>query len=133
MLLADKDHVFFEYTAKETSEAVRLMFQGYDGYVQADAKSVYDVLFREPGDNDAANDQDDGAPRPEWRIWGHCRRRILGGHRGQERRRPERPGADRPGLRARRLLACRHLRSRSSASATRPSAPPPRRILQVGS
>jgi transposase len=48
VLIADREHVFFEYTAKETSAFVEEMFAGYSGYVQADAKSVYDVLFREP-------------------------------------------------------------------------------------
>jgi hypothetical protein len=44
--IADRDHVFFEYTPKETSAAVAEMFRGFTGYVQADAKSVFDVLFR---------------------------------------------------------------------------------------
>jgi transposase len=48
VLIADRDHIFFEYTPKETSASVAEMFRGYSGYVQADAKSVYDVLFREP-------------------------------------------------------------------------------------
>ena len=48
MLLADRDHIFFEFKAKETSAEVRAMFRGFDGYVQADAKSVYDALFRPP-------------------------------------------------------------------------------------
>ena len=51
--IADRDHVFFEYTPKETSAAVGEMFSGFSGYVQADAKSVYDILFlaarRSPG------------------------------------------------------------------------------------
>jgi hypothetical protein len=46
--IADRDHVFFEYTPKETSISIEEMFRGYSGYIQADAKSVYDVLFREP-------------------------------------------------------------------------------------
>ena len=75
MHIADRDHVFFEYTAKENSDAVRAMFRGYSGYVQADAKSVYDVLFREP-DDDATNDQDDGALRHEVGCFAHCRRRT---------------------------------------------------------
>ncbi len=73
--IADRDHVFFEYTAKENSDAVRAMFRGYSGYVQADAKSVYDVLFREP-DDDATNDQDDGALRHEVGCFAHCRRKF---------------------------------------------------------
>jgi transposase len=46
--IADRDHVFFEYTPQETSAAVGEMFKGFSGYVQADAKSVYDILFRPP-------------------------------------------------------------------------------------
>ena len=48
--IADKDHVFFEYTAKENSAVVGEMFKGFTGYIQADAKSVYDILFRPPDD-----------------------------------------------------------------------------------
>jgi transposase len=44
--IADADHVFFEFTPEETSEVVDRMFEGYTGFVQADAKSVFDVLFR---------------------------------------------------------------------------------------
>lgn len=44
--IADADHVFFEFTPEETSEVVERMFAGYTGFVQADAKSVFDVLFR---------------------------------------------------------------------------------------
>jgi transposase len=73
--IADRDHVFFEYTAKENSDAVRAMFKGYSGYVQADAKSVYDVLFREHAD-DATDDEDDGALRFEVGCFAHCRRKF---------------------------------------------------------
>jgi transposase len=71
--IADRDHIFFEFTPKETSENVRAMFKGFDGYLQADAKSVYDVLFRppEPGDPD-----DDGCTRIEVGCWSHVRRKY---------------------------------------------------------
>ncbi|HEU4734070.1 MAG TPA: transposase, partial [Kofleriaceae bacterium] len=49
--IADGDHVFFEYAAKETSAAVGEMFRGFTGYIQADAKSVYDFLYRPPDKN----------------------------------------------------------------------------------
>ena len=74
VLIADKDHVFFEYTPKETSRVVSDMFRGYSGYVQADAKSVYDALFREP-EPDLFDDSDD-AVRREVGCWSHCRRRF---------------------------------------------------------
>jgi hypothetical protein len=68
--IADRDHIFFEYTAKETSEAVRLMFKAYDGYVQADAKSVYDTLFREP------ESEDGDAACTEIGCWSHARTKF---------------------------------------------------------
>jgi transposase len=71
--VADKDHIFFDYTAKETSAAVAEMFKGYSGYVQADAKSVYDVLFREPSGKPP--DDDDGV-RHEVGCLAHCRRKF---------------------------------------------------------
>jgi transposase len=73
VLIADKDHVFFEYTAKETSPVVSEMFRGYSGYIQADAKSVYDVLFREPAKS-PADDEDSPAVRHEVACWAHARR-----------------------------------------------------------
>lgn len=70
VLIADRDHIFFEYTAKETSQVVSEMFKNYSGYIQADAKSVYDVLFREP---------EQGPPdgvRQEVGCWSHCRTKF---------------------------------------------------------
>jgi transposase len=71
VLLADRDHIFFEYTPRETSTFVLEMFRGYSGYVQADAKSVYDVLFREPKKPPADGV---GDRRTEVGCWSHCRR-----------------------------------------------------------
>jgi transposase len=75
VLIADRDHVFFEYTAKETSPVVSEMFRGFSGYIQADAKSVYDVLFRaserKPSDEDEAD-----AIRYEVACWAHARRKF---------------------------------------------------------
>jgi hypothetical protein len=45
-VLADNDHVFFEYQPKHTSAAVCDMFRGFTGYIQADAHAVYDAVFR---------------------------------------------------------------------------------------
>jgi transposase len=81
VLLADRDHVFFEFKAKETSDEVRAMFRGFEGYVQADAKSVYDAMFRPP---DPDEPDDDGCVRTEVGCWGHARRKYweaaFGGH-----------------------------------------------------
>jgi transposase len=73
VLLADRDHVFFDFTAKETSTQVRAMFRGFEGYVQADAKSVYDALFRGPDPDDPDND---GCIRIESGCWSHARRKF---------------------------------------------------------
>jgi len=71
--IADRDHIFFEYQARETSDAVREMFRGYSGYVQVDAKSVFDILFREPRKDD---DEADGCERHEVGCWAHGRRKF---------------------------------------------------------
>jgi transposase len=69
--IADRDHVFFEFTPRETSAAVAQMFKGFDGYVQADAKSVYDILFRPPDGKAAEKDR-----RLEVGCWVHGRRGL---------------------------------------------------------
>ena len=73
MLIADRDHIFFEYTPKETSRVVAEMFKGYSGYIQADAKSIYDVLFRAP--EEKPPDGDD-AVRHEVGCWSHARTKF---------------------------------------------------------
>lgn len=69
--LADRDHILFEYTAQHTSQVVRALFKGFEGYVQADAASVYDALFRPTGD-----EEDDGKQRREVACWSHARRKY---------------------------------------------------------
>jgi transposase len=69
VLVADKDHVLFEYTPKETSAFVAQMLKGFRGYVQADAKNVYDVLFRKP-----KKPPDDWEKKEEIACWSHLRR-----------------------------------------------------------
>ena len=69
--IADRDHVFFEFTPRETSAAVAEMFKGFDGYVQADAKSVYDILFRPPDGEVVVENR-----RLEVGCWVHGRRRL---------------------------------------------------------
>ena len=71
--IADRDHIFYEFTPRETSEVVRAMFRGYEGYIQADAKSVYDALFRPP---DPGDDEHDGCARVEVACWAHLRRKF---------------------------------------------------------
>lgn len=71
--IADRDHVFFEYVRKETSATLLEMFEGYTGYIQADAKSVYDVLFREP---EKPPDDGEAETRVEVGCWSHARRKF---------------------------------------------------------
>ncbi len=71
--LFDKAHAFFEYVPRETSDAVKELMAGFRGYVQADAKSVYDVLYRaSDGDED---DECDGTCI-EVGCWAHARRKY---------------------------------------------------------
>jgi transposase len=74
VMIADRDHILFEYTPKETSRFVSEMLKGYSGYVQADAKSVYDVLFRAP--EEKPPDDDDGSVRHEVGCWSHTRTKF---------------------------------------------------------
>lgn len=82
VMIADRDHVLFEYVPRETSDAVREMFRGYSGYVQADAKNTYDVLFQRP---DPAMDWDESEARHEVGCWSHARRRFYEAAIGKDR------------------------------------------------
>jgi transposase len=77
-VLADHDHVFFSYQKRETSQVVAEMFRGYSGYVQADAKSVFDVLFVPPAARPPPDDgaDPDLAERSEVGCWAHARRKF---------------------------------------------------------
>jgi transposase len=71
VVLADQDHVFFEFQREHTSKAVCEMFRGFSGYIQADAHAIYDSLFR----GEARVDPGDSAPT-EVGCLAHCRRRF---------------------------------------------------------
>lgn len=71
VVLADQDHVFFEFQREHTSKAVCDMFRGFSGYVQADAHAIYDALFR----GEARTSDDDEIPT-EVGCLAHCRRRF---------------------------------------------------------
>jgi transposase len=62
---------------RETSAAIGELFRGFSGYVQADAKSVYDLLFKPAAERPPL---DDGEPdldeRHEVGCWSHCRRKA---------------------------------------------------------
>lgn len=70
VVLADKDHVFFEYQPKHTSDAVCRMFKGFSGYIQADAHCIYDAVFR----GDAV--EEGVKPPDEVACWAHARRKF---------------------------------------------------------
>jgi transposase len=72
--IADRDAVFFEYTERETSAAVLEMFRGFSGYVQADAKNVFDILFREPDEPPDPDIEPDPSVRREVGCLAHARR-----------------------------------------------------------
>ena len=71
VVMADADHVFFEFQPRHTSAAVCAMFRGFQGYIQADAHVIYDAVFR----GDARASPNDKAPL-EVGCWAHCRRRA---------------------------------------------------------
>lgn len=72
--IADRDAVFFEYAERETSAAVMELFRGFEGYIQADAKSVFDILYRKPDDPPDPDIEPDGKVRKEAGCWAHARR-----------------------------------------------------------
>ena len=53
--VVDCDAVLFAYVEHHSSQSVQALFEGFRGYLQADASSVYDVLER-----GRPNDSDDG-------------------------------------------------------------------------
>ena len=71
VVLADQDHIFFEFQPKHTSAAVCEMFRGFSGYIQADANAIYDAIFR----GEARTCADEELPR-EVGCWAHCRRKF---------------------------------------------------------
>ena len=74
VVLADQDHIFFEFQPEHTGAAVCKMFKGFKGYVQADAHAIYNALYRgEARDN--PDDPNEKSPE-EVGCWAHCRRRF---------------------------------------------------------
>jgi transposase len=72
VVLADRDHVFFEFQPKHTSEAVCEMFRGFNGYIQADAHAIYDAVFR----GEACDAPGDPPPR-EVGCWSHYLEQVI--------------------------------------------------------
>lgn len=76
VILADRDHVFFDYQSKHTSAAVSEMFSGFSGYIQADAHAVYDAIFRGAGTKNLPLFPDEPPPPKEVACWSHARRKF---------------------------------------------------------
>jgi transposase len=76
--IADADHIFFEYLERETSAKVSSAFFGFEGYVQADAKNVFDVLFCDAEEvrRNHPDIEPDDCTRAEVGCWYHLRRRF---------------------------------------------------------
>lgn len=64
VLVAPEKHVLFEFSMKHDSAAVDGLLEGYEGYLLADAHSVYNHLYK------------DGAV-VEVGCWAHCRRYFI--------------------------------------------------------
>ena len=63
VLVAPERHVLFRYSSQHNSDAVDALLKGYQGYLVADAHSVYDHLY--------------GKKLKEVACWAHCRRYFF--------------------------------------------------------
>jgi transposase len=61
VFIADHDHVVFRYSRQHTSRAIAQMLDGFQGYLLADAATIFDVLYREHAMTEVS-------------CWQHCRR-----------------------------------------------------------
>jgi len=68
--VVDCDAILFAYTERHTSELVKQLFDGFGGYLQSDASSVYDILERGP-----PRDTEDGMKLVG--CFAHCRRNFF--------------------------------------------------------
>jgi transposase len=78
VLVADREHILYEYLEKEDGRAIHALFRGFSGYLQADAKSVYHLLFAGSVElaQKAPDLEHDGCERVEVGCWFHARRRF---------------------------------------------------------
>ena len=78
VMIADKDHILFKYLEKEDGPSIYENFSGFSGYVQADAKAVFNLLFADEAElkRKACEVEHDGCERSEVGCWYHCRRRF---------------------------------------------------------
>ena len=78
VMIADRDHILFEYLPSENGAAIHKSFKGFNGHVQADAKSVFNLLFADAAELKlkAPDLEHDGCVRTEVGCWYHARRRF---------------------------------------------------------
>jgi transposase len=78
VMIADRDHILFDYLEKENGKAIHERFRGFSGHVQADAKSVFNLLFADVDElkKKAADIEHDGCVRVEVGCWYHTRKRF---------------------------------------------------------
>lgn len=78
VMIADREHILYEYLDKENGKSIYHRFRGFGGYVQADAKSVFNLLFADADElaRKAPDLEHDGRERVEVGCWYHCRRRF---------------------------------------------------------
>ena len=69
-IVADCDHVLYEFTSSHSSNFVQELFKGFKGFLQSDASSVYDILERGPPDPNSEALHLVG-------CWAHCRRYFF--------------------------------------------------------
>lgn len=62
--LAKGEHVLYRFSNKHNKKTVKDLLDGFKGYIQADAATVFDFLFRDES-------------RTEVACWAHCRRRFF--------------------------------------------------------
>lgn len=61
VFIADRDHIVFRYDHENNGDVMAKMLAGFHGNIQADASSIFDILYREHG-------------MTEHGCWFHCRR-----------------------------------------------------------
>jgi transposase len=78
VMVADREHILFEYLDKENGKNIHHLFRGFEGYVQSDAKSVFNLLFADEDElaRKAPDIEHDGCERVEVGCWYHGRRRF---------------------------------------------------------
>jgi transposase len=78
VMIADREHIVFEYLEKENGRAIYGRFRGFSGYVQSDAKAVFNLLFADAEQLEvkAPDLEHDGGTRTAVGCWYHCRHRF---------------------------------------------------------